>query len=142
MPGFLAEVLTKNENKWVISALKTSRSWGVCPLEILLGESSEGWRDERNRLLAMALTLLEEETCSHCGTPAWIGHSTDNEIVFDVKSTVCYGCAELERDQDSRKGKKNLRGVSYYTKARSVWEEGRLPSRKESYQRMRQEDDD
>lgn len=89
-------------------------------------------------MLAVALTLLEDETCSHCGTPAWIGHSTNNEIMFNVKSTVCYGCAELERDRDQvssdgRSKRKARPGEIRYVSAYNVWEGKALPSRYEGY---------
>lgn len=87
----------------------------------------------------MAATILEEETCKSCGTPAWIGLSTNNEIVFDIKSTICYGCAEIEKDrEDHEKGRGGIprqKGESRYAKPRSVWNDGRsLPSRAHSYQ--------
>jgi hypothetical protein len=105
---------------------------------MLTGRPSD-WSDERNRKLATALTILEEETCKSCGTPAWIGHSTNNEIVFDMKSSVCYGCAELERDREdmerNRGGRQRMKGETRYVNPRSVWgEEYRLPSRVHAYQ--------
>lgn len=104
---------------------------------MLTGRPSQ-WTEEKNRKLAMAMTILEEETCKSCGTPAWVGLSTNNEIVFDIKSTTCYGCAELERDRESyekgRGGKPRLKGESRYVKARSVWGEGySVPSRADAY---------
>lgn len=90
-------------------------------------------------MLAMAMTILEEETCKNCGTPAWIGLSTNNEIVFDIKSAICYGCAELEKDREdtekSRGKKPRQKGETRYAEARNVWGEGRpLPSRAYSYE--------
>jgi len=90
-------------------------------------------------MLAVALTLLEDETCGSCGTPAWIGHSTDNEIAFSIKSSVCYGCAELERERDSsvtsdgRSKRKHRPGETRYVTAHNVWEGMPLPSRYKSY---------
>lgn len=95
------------------------------------------WSDERNRLLAVALTILESETCNNCGTPAWIGRSTDSEIVFDIESTTCFGCAELEKDRESNQSRKTSKGEIRYAKARNVWEDGKLPSRYDSYMRER-----
>jgi hypothetical protein len=86
-------------------------------------------------VLAVALTLLEEETCNGCGTPLWIGHSTDNTIAFEVKSSVCYGCAELEKDREQQQNRqKPSRGETRYVDAYSVWGDP-LPSRFESYAR-------
>lgn len=104
---------------------------------MLTGQPSE-WSDERNRKLAMALTILEEETCKGCGTPAWIGMSTNNEVVFDLKGAVCYGCAELEKDREDsekRRGKIRQKGETRYVSARNVWgADTPLPSRAHSYQ--------
>jgi hypothetical protein len=118
--------------------LKTARSWTLPPLELLTGKKI-GWKDERNRMLAVALTLVEDETCSGCGTPAWIGHSTDNTIAFSIKSSVCYGCAELERERDSsvssdgRQKRKPRPGETRYVTAHNIWEGLPLPSRYQSY---------
>lgn len=90
-------------------------------------------------MLAVALTLLESETCDQCGTPAWIGRSTDSEIVFDVESSTCFGCAELEKDREMRKGQKRTKGEIRYATARNVWDGERLPSRYDSYMRERKE---
>lgn len=105
---------------------------------MLTGRPSD-WTDERNRKLAMAMTILEEESCRGCGTPAWIGLSTNNEIVFDIKSTTCFSCAELEKDRESyekgRGGRPRGKGETRYTKPRNVWgPEHGLPSRSHSYQ--------
>lgn len=105
---------------------------------MITGRDSD-WSDERNRKLAAALTILEEETCKGCGTPAWIGMSTNNEIVFDLKSSICYGCAEIEKDRESaeknRGGRVRQKGERPYASPRSVWGSNEpLPSRAHSYQ--------
>lgn len=101
---------------------------------MLTGEASE-WSDERNRLLATALILLEQETCSGCGTPAWYGHSTDRNITFAVESTTCFGCAEIEKDQenDRRGARKKPKGEFRYVVPHNVWPDEPLPSRSELY---------
>lgn len=108
------------------------------PLTMLMGTPSD-WSDERNRKLALALTILEDETCKSCGTPAWIGHSTNNELIFDIKGSVCYGCAELERDKENyekkRGGRPRQKGETKYVSPRNVWgADHPLPSRAHSYQ--------
>lgn len=117
--------------------LKTARSWGVPPLEILNGEKSS-WKDMRNRLLAVALTIMEDETCNSCGTPAWWGRSTNNEIAFKIESSVCYGCAELEKDRDGvssdgRAKRKPRAGETKYVTPFNIWPNRPLPSRFSSY---------
>ena len=142
MPDFLAEALTWPENQGIRTALKTARSWNVPPLLILTGEDA-GWTDLRNRMLSVALTVLDDETCTSCGTPVWYGHSTNNEIQFKVQATVCYGCAEIERTQNARVSstgqakRKPTPGESLYVTPYHVWHEHghRLPTRHEEYVR-------
>jgi len=89
-------------------------------------------------MLAVALTLLEDETCPGCHQPAWIGHSTNNEIAFSVNSSICYSCAELEKERDGvssdgRAKRKPRPGESKYVVAHNIWEGRPLPSRYTGY---------
>lgn len=104
------------------------------PLTLLTGEPAD-WSDERNRLLATALILLENETCSGCGTQAWYGHSSNRDIAFEVESSVCFGCAELEKDaeNDRRGARRKPKGEFRYVVPQNVWPEQPLPSRSELY---------
>lgn len=103
-------------------------------MTLMTGEET-GWTDDRNRLLAVALTLLESESCGSCGTPSWIGHSTNNEISFEVESSTCFGCAELEKsnEDEQRRRKKKQRGEVKYVVPRMVWDDQEIPSRSELY---------
>lgn len=134
MPGFLADAMSRQKNRWLLPVLKTARSWSLPPLTLLTGEDPN-WADDRNRLLATALTVLESETCPHCSTPSWIGHSTDRNITFDVDSTTCFGCAEIERDQenDRRNSRSKPKGEFRYVVPHNVWPDEPLPSRAELY---------
>ena len=134
MPGFLADALTRPNNRWLVQILKSARSWSLPPLTLITGEETS-WTDERNRLLAVALTILESESCDSCGTPAWIGQSTSRDIVFDVDSSTCFGCAELEKasDDESRSQRKRARGEVRFVTARNAWPDQSLPSRHELY---------
>lgn len=142
MPGFLAEVLSWPENQGVRMMIRAAKEWGQCPLLFLTGEDL-GWTESRNRMLAAAWTILEAESCGSCGTPVWLGHSSNNEIQFEVRTTTCYGCAELEKEQDTRistTGKtrrKPTPGESPYVVPYNVFrDEGAvLPSRREEYER-------
>lgn len=93
------------------------------------------WEEVDTRL-SMALTLLEAETCSDCGTPTWWGHSTNNEITFKVDSTTCYGCAELEKHRKSKNklNQNSSHGSKPHTRPR-MWDESQLPSRSDEYRR-------
>lgn len=103
-------------------------------MTLMTGEETD-WTDERNRLLSVALTLLESESCGNCGTPSWIGHSTNNEISFEVESSTCFGCAELEKsNEDEQRGrKKRGRGEMKYVVPRMAWEDQQIPSRFDLY---------
>lgn len=93
--------------------------------------------DDLDTRLAMALTVLEAETCKRCGTPGWIGHSTDNRILFSVESSTCYGCAQLEEhDHKQHKTKQSSPGFGkrYRPQAR-MFDDSELPTRHEEYQR-------
>lgn len=97
------------------------------------------WADEKNRKLAIALQILEDETCKSCGTPAWVGMSTNNEIVFDLKGAICYGCGEIEKERESsekgRGGRVRQKGETRYVAPRNVWgPDHHLPSRSHAYQ--------
>lgn len=142
MPGFLAEVLSWPENRGACLMIKSAREWNQTPLLFLVGEEY-GWAEYRNRLLAAAMTLLDAETCKSCGTPVWLGHSSNNEIQFEVRTTTCYGCAELEKEQDTRVSstgqarRKPTPGESPYVVPYNVFrdEGATLPSRQEEYAR-------
>lgn len=132
-PGFLAEALTWPGNQHYITALKTARSWGVPPLTILIGKEEEGW-SKLNRMLAQALTVVEDETCKSCKTPLWLAYSTNNEIQFKVDSAFCYACSALEKHKEEHK-KDAKPGEIVYVKPYNVFEDKPLPSRAESYAR-------
>lgn len=119
--------------------LKTARSWSLPPTSVLQAKADTATWEWNDYLLATALTVLEAETCSHCGTPAWLGYSTNNRIEFQVEDAVCYGCMELGKHQEERsKQNKNKRehGKTYYPVARDVFG-GVLPTRDDEYRRRK-----
>lgn len=101
-------------------------------MTMLSGQETD-WGDTRNRVLAVALTILEDETCQGCGVPVWLGHSSNKEVVFDVRETTCWSCAEVEKDKEARKKAKP--GTHQYAVPRNVWDDGVLPSRYDEYMR-------
>lgn len=113
MPPFLADVLTWPGNSLYVTAIKTARSFSVAPTVLILNSKQpvDGW-SILDKKLAIALQILEDETCPDCGVPIWIGHSDDKDIQFDIKSRTCYACASIEGKQEveakrasKRKGK-------------------------------------
>jgi hypothetical protein len=71
-------------------------------------QPSDGWSNV-DKKLAVAFQILDDETCPDCGIPIWIGHNDAEDIVFEIKSRVCYSCAQVENDRDKRENKKNKR---------------------------------
>jgi hypothetical protein len=98
----------------------------------LLGKD-DGWT-EKNRMLAQALTIVEDETCSQCKTPLWYAYSTDNRVQFEIKEAFCYACAKLEQAREKDK-KERQPGQIVYVKPYNVFENEQLPSRRELYAR-------
>lgn len=116
--------------------IKTARSWGVPPSQIIQGKPCEWSRVDS--LLSTALVLVEEETCRECGTVSWLGHSTNNYIGFEVDQAVCYGCAAMENHRkEEGKNKKPTPGAKPYVSAFMYGEGTPLPSRDEEYERRR-----
>ncbi len=133
-PGFLADVLSRTHNHAYRLAVKTSKDWQIPPTQVLEGRPKEWGRVDTK--LSMAMVILDQETCKDCGTVSWLGHSTDNRIVFKHEETHCYGCAELERKraEESKNKKTSDYGVKPYVNV-----EGdmgmELPSRTAEYER-------
>lgn len=138
MPGFLAEVLTWPGHSAYVTAIKAARSWSVPPTVMLVKDRQpdDGWQ-LIDRKLAMALQILEEETCPSCGTPIWLGHTTLSHVEFERKTSTCYACAERERERDEqgRDLTKLDPGESVYVVAKAS-EGMSLPTREEGYSKM------
>lgn len=130
MPGFLAEVLTWNKNYYNLIAVQTAVKMSLPPTSFILNKDpSEGWSRE-DKKLAMALTILEKETCQKCGQPLWICRSDNRNLLFKVKRDTCYATAELEKDQ-KKKQRKELKPGEYEYVVPFMRPDGPFPSRKE-----------
>lgn len=118
--------------------IKTARSWGVPPSQIVLGEP-RSWAYE-DSLLSTALVLLEEETCRDCGTPSWLGHSTNRYVGFEVDEAVCYGCAAMEtKRKETEKSSKKTPGAKPFV-APFMYGDVDFPSREDEYERRIRKD--
>lgn len=114
MPDFLAEVLTWSKNYYNLMAVQTAVKMGLPPTSMLSDKQpSEGWSRE-DRKLAIALTIMERETCSKCGQQIWICRSTDKNLLFQTKKATCYATAQSEKDAKSNQFKaENLKPGEY-----------------------------
>jgi hypothetical protein len=139
MPDFLAEVLHKPHNRRYLLAVRAAREWKVPPRTMINGDQPDVWTRE-DVLLANALVVLENETCKECGTPAWLGHSTDNRLLFKTDSAHCYGCEELEKEREKLSKDKSYKGYgeTVYPVPYMFGGKDPLPSRRESYERRGQ----
>lgn len=131
MPDFLAEVLTWNHNYGNLMAVQTAVKMGLPPTSFLTDKDpSEGWSRE-DKKLAIALTILEKETCSKCGQPIWICRSSDKNLLFKVRKTTCYATAEYEKEQkNNEKRKVVLKPGEYMYVLPYMLDGSNLPSRR------------
>lgn len=52
--------------------------------------------------LSVGYQYFIDSICQKCGTPLWYGSSEFEGIEFDVVHSVCYSCAELDRERESK----------------------------------------
>ena len=64
-------------------------------------------------LLLEAYQMLQDETCSMCGSPIWICRNEyASNVGFKIKSAKCFAKAELDKHQE-REEKKNKKNKKY-----------------------------
>jgi hypothetical protein len=95
-------------------------------------QPSDGW-SSIDKKLVIAFQILEDETCPDCGTPIWIGHSEDSSVVFDVKSRICYACAEIETQREKESKRKNHKPTKGKKEFVVLDDETKQPSREAYY---------
>lgn len=130
MPDFLAEVLTWGHNYGNLMAVKTAVKMGLPPTSFLTDKDpSEGWSRE-DKKLAIALTILEHETCSKCGQPIWLCRSSDRNLLFKTAKATCYATAEFEK-ASKKKQNENLKPGEYMYVSPFMLDDSPLPSRQD-----------
>lgn len=60
--------------------------------------SGEEFWTEEDRDLAVALTLIDAETCSGCGQPTDQSMDPVNEYAYQVHLVRCHACAAADRE--------------------------------------------
>lgn len=86
-------------------------------------------------MLVEALQMLEDETCGECGNPIWVCRNEDaSNVGFKIKTTVCYGKAELDKWQQAqeKRNKKAAPGELPYIVA-YTYDDSPLPTRASFY---------
>ena len=123
MPDFLADVLSRPEQREFLTTVKAAVNSGQKPSYLLFEHGAFGKeiRREFDSRILIAYQILQDETCPSCGVPIWYGHNEDREIAFEVLQSTCFSCADLERARDdSRKqseGREHTRyGITEYVR--------------------------
>ena len=81
-------------------------------MSVLRGERKPGKKwTARDRAFALALTLYEADLCQGCGQPMSMS-SGDHPHDYDIRTTGCMGCSEIEEHRDN--SKKPLPGEKTY----------------------------
>jgi hypothetical protein len=105
---------------------------------MVLGEQPTGpWKDADRKLLR-ALQILEDETCGHCGNPVWLCHSEDSNLLWEVRTQVCYAQKEVQSWSEKNKDSRDLPyAVPYVLKyddnGRPVHDYENLPGRRDFF---------
>lgn len=130
MPDFLAETLTWPNNYYNLIAVSTAVDMSLPPTSFLTNkEPSAGWSRE-DKKLAMAMTILNRETCSICGNPLWICRSSNSNLIFKARKDICYADAERKKAADKRQNK-NLKPGEYIYVVPEMLNESDLPTRRD-----------
>ena len=83
-------------------------------------------------LLLEAYQILQDETCSMCGSPIWICRNEyASNVGFKIKSAKCFAKAELDKHnerQEKKKSKSKKHGEQDYV-VPYAYDDGDLPSR-------------
>lgn len=129
MPDFLADALTWPHNYTYALALETAMTWRVRPLSMIVenAQPNDAWSN-LDRKLALSWTIMQHETCQQCGQPLWICRSDNINLGFSVRTSVCYAKMQVEKWQETAKGKNIGKGEYPYVVPRMLNDE-ELPSR-------------
>jgi hypothetical protein len=129
MPDFLAEALTWPKHYGYAIAVQTAMDLSLPPTVFLETDRqpTDGW-SPADKKLAMAWTILNKETCKNCGQPLWICRSSNKNLLFKVRTDICYSDAELEKWKTTKKAKNLKKGEHAFVVAEMRGDEP-MPSR-------------
>lgn len=71
---------------------------------MLRGRKDDGTWTDRDRVMALALTMHENGLCSGCGLHRSVTHGLENVGRWGTAEEICHGCAPIdsERDKESK----------------------------------------
>lgn len=81
------------------------------PQTVLRGRNNNGTWNDRDRILALALTAYEDGLCSGCGLHRSVSHGDENVGRHETAVTICHGCEPIEalhadKNRDTYPGQK------------------------------------
>lgn len=69
---------------------------------MLRGRKDDGTWSDRDRVLALALTLYEDGLCSGCGMHRSVTHGDHNVGRWETGDDICHGCEPVEAQRDDK----------------------------------------
>lgn len=146
MPDFLAEVLTRPENREYLLQVRTAFSWKVPPSSQLLSPDHDLTKKEVRQLdqkLRAAYQILKDESCSSCGVVGWYGRTVNPEVQFDVEISKCMSCEAKDSVKKELKPGETRYASPYFMKTMPdgtvVRSDSDGPGREEWYDELRKE---
>ncbi|WP_104087040.1 hypothetical protein [Arthrobacter sp. GMC3] len=71
---------------------------------MLRGRKDDGTWTDRDRVMALALTLYEDGLCSGCGLHHSVTHGDENVGRWEANSeNICHGCEPIDAAKDADK---------------------------------------
>lgn len=116
--------------------LRAALRWHSTPDYTLIPVGTKLNKEEKrkfNSLFMAAEQTIKDETCASCGTVFWHGHSSNNNIQFELEEDTCFGCQakdEMDKQRKNGQGKNhNDAGETTYITATTAIEGTKLPDR-------------
>lgn len=129
--------MTWAANRSYVVKIKAAISAGIAPCAMIFHtQPNEPWK-EFDFLLLEAYQIMKDETCQDCGNPIWVCRNEGaSNVGFKIKTTKCYGKAELEKwheKQEKSKSKKRRYGETPYV-VPYTYDGSEMPSRRSYYE--------
>lgn len=110
----------------------------VSPSAMILEEpDAYEWRPWIDYRLVEALQVLEEETCSQCGNPLWLCHSSSPNVDVEIGYDSCIVAEAVTKHNDKESKKKRSKNKGQvYGRIIPIREGVALPTREEYYKEL------
>lgn len=131
MPDFLSDVLSRENNYGIAQAVGAALELKLAPTLFIYNDKQpdDPW-DQTDKKLAVAMHILNKQTCPKCGQPLWICRSDDRNLTFKVKTGTCYATKALEDKQAANeKAKRKLKNGEFQYVVPEMLFENTFPTR-------------